>query len=537
MTARLPASPSELPLLRLVPLHRLEPAFDRLPLHEAWQQRCALFRHEGGFIGVSPTPPDPAKQRWLEQRAGGAVTWYRVTEDELNIWLQEQAEVSSALEELLQRAKAGAGGEADVSASADSLRKFGAGGTAPPQGAERLQMPARVPPRDDADALEQLVQTTLEAALRMGASSIHFESTGFGLVVRQRIDGVLETSCELAGRERAQQLIARLKALVGFFAAAGETRGVISLAGRRMPVRLSLLSGQHGEDAILSILEKPRLVAPGEVLDMARLGFGSAERARLHALIAQPYGLVLVAGPADSGRTTTLYAMLAESGNGLEKIVSLEKSVSHALPGVLQLTLADEHPEGMSGALRAALRHDPDRIMIDPLNDAATAGVALAAALEGRRVLAAVGGNHVFDALDRFARHVGAAPALAEALNGIVAQRLVRTVCPHCAETVVPTAAELSALALPREAAIGSFRRGFGCGACRTTGYLGRRVIAEILVFDESLRALVAERAPGAEIKAEARRRGLQSLRESAMQLARAGLTTLEEVARVTRLT
>lgn len=537
MTARLPTSDAEPSLPQLLNIHRLEPAFDRLPLHEAWQQRCALFRHEGGFIGVSATVPDAGKQCWLQQRAGGALRWYRVTEDELTHWLREQAEVSSALGELLQRAKNGVSGDAGDLVSADPSLKLGAGGTAPQQRSAGLKMPARAAVLDDTAALGLLVEETLEAALRCGASSIHFESTGFGLVVRQRIDGVLETSCELAGRERARQLIARLKTLVGFFAAAGEASGVMSVAGRRLPVRLSLLSGQHGEDAILSILEKPRLVPPGEVLDFARLGFGSAERARLHALTAQPYGLVLVAGPADSGRTTTLYAMLGESGNGLEKVVSLERSVSHTLPGVLQLTLPAEHPEGMSGALHAALRHDPDCIMIDPLNDATTAGVALAAALDGRRVLAAVAGNHVFDALDRFARHSGAAPALAEALNGIVAQRLVRTVCPHCAEPVTPTAAELAALVLPREAAIGGLRRGFGCGACRATGYLGRRVIAEILVFDESLRALVAECAPLAEIKAEARRRGLQSLRESAMQLARAGLTTLEEVVRTTRMT
>jgi len=516
MTARLPISRPGLPLLRLVHIHRLEPAFDRLSLIEAWRYRCALFRHEGRFIAVRVAEDDPARQRWVEQRAGEAVEWYRVANEDLADWLRKQAEASPTLDSLLKRANVGAGGTAH-----------------PPQGAV-LQMPLRTSASNDADAFREFVQQALDTALRLGASDVYFETAGFGLVVRQRIDGVLETACELAGRERAANAIASLKALVGA-SEAREKQGELTLHGRRVPVRLSILSGLHGEDALLSILEKPRLAPPGEALDIERLGFASAERARLHALNAQPYGLLLVAGPPGSGRTTTLYALLAESCHGFEKIVSVEAAVTRALPGVLQIPVDDERPTGINGALRAALRHAPDRLMIDPLPDAETAKLALAAALDGRQVLAAVGGNHVFDALDRFARQAGAATALAEALNGIVAQRLVRTVCPHCAEPVVPSAAELEALALPPEAAIGGFRRGVGCGACRATGYLGRRVIAEILILGEHLRALIGQRAPLAEIQAEARRRGLQSMRESALQMARAGLTTLAEVARVTR--
>ncbi|WP_172600076.1 GspE/PulE family protein [Sulfuricystis multivorans] len=407
---------------------------------------------------------------------------------------------------------------------------------ATPPRAAVLQMPARVPDGLDTDALMRLVQDNLEAARRQGASDVHFEATGLGLVVRQRIDGVLETVCELAGREIAAQAIARLKTLLGIVnGAVREGHGEIRLNGLRVPVRLSILSGRHGEDAILSIRDKPRLVPAGEALEIERLGFASTERAHLHALAAQPYGLVLVAGPSGSGRTTTLYAMLAECDGGREKTICIEASAGPAMPGILQTAVVGGRQGGMSAALRAALRHDPDRIAIDPLIDAASAELALTAAQDGRRVLAAVGGNHVLDALNRFLHFGVDATALGEALNGIVAQRLLRTVCPHCAEPVVPSAAELAALALPTEAAIGAFRRGRGCGACRTTGYLGRRAIAEILVLDEGLRTLIIERAPLATIKAEARRQGMHSLREAALQLARAGLTTLDEVARVTR--
>lgn len=406
---------------------------------------------------------------------------------------------------------------------------------ATPPLAKVTQMPVRVSPSESQDALKTLVQEKLDAALRLGASDVHFETTGLGLIVRQRVDGVLETVCELAGREIAALALARLKTLIGLDGTARERHGELRLNGRRVPVRLSLLTGQHGEDASLHFFARPRLVPAGEVLDIERLGFASAERARLHALAAQPYGLVLVAGPSGSGRTTTLYAMLAEHCDGREKIVSVEAAVAYPMPGVLQTTPDGSRAEGMADALRAALQHDPDWLLIDPLRDAASARQALEAAQDDRRVLAAVGGNHVFDALGRFARFGIPAAALGEALNGIVVQRLLRTVCPHCAEPVVPTPAELAALALPPEAAIGGYRRGSGCGACRTTGYLGRRAIAEILVLDEAMRTLIIERAPLATIKAEARRQGMHDLREAALQLARAGLTTLEEVARVTR--
>lgn len=533
MTARLPTTHTDLPLLRLIHIHRLEPAFDKLTLVDAWQRRCALFRHEGRFIAVRVDPLAIDLEHWLEQRAGGTVEWYRVAAEDLNDWFGKQAEVSVALKSVLARAKAG--DRLGTPQEATSLLKIGAGDAARPLQAEVLQLSAREAGHQDADALTRLVTENLVTAMRLGASEVHFESVSHGLVVRQRIDGVLETTCELAGREMAARAIAHLKSLVVLDGTSHASQGVLRLNDRQLPVRLSLLRGRHGEDAVLSIREKLPLVPTGEVLDIERLGFASAERASLQALVAQPYGLVLVAGPAGSGRTTTLFAMLAERCDGREKIVSVETALGPALPGVLQTTATEPRQAGVAKALQAALAHAPDRLVIDPLRDAACAKLALAAAMDGRHVLAAVGGNHVFDALCRFGRFGIDGEALAEALNGIVAQRLVRTVCPHCAEPVAPTAHELAALDMSAEKAIGGFRRGVGCGACRTTGYLGRQAIAEVLVLDESLRTLIAQRAPLTEIRAQARRQGLQSLREAALQLARAGLTTLEEVARVTR--
>lgn len=398
---------------------------------------------------------------------------------------------------------------------------------------------ARPPCGRDVDALTRLVQALLEDALMLGASDIHFESAVRGLVVRYRIDGVLETACEAGGCETAAQAIAHVKTLAGLDGAVRripqEARGTLRVNGRRAGFRLSLIPSLHGEDAILSMLDTRRLVPAGEVLGIEQLGFSRVARAGLRSLAMQPYGLVLVTGPAGCGKTTTLYGMLSEINDGRDKIVTVEESIDYELPGILQTAVADHQGGGMAEALGAVLRHDPDRIMIGAIRDAATAELTLHAAQEGHPVLAAVGGNQVFDVFSRFARFGIDPAALSGVLNGVVSQRLLRTVCPHCAEPVVPTTHERAVLNLPPEEASGGFRRGAGCGACRTTGYQGRRAVAEILMLDDHLRTLIGQRAPLAGIRAEARRQGMQSLREAALQLARAGLTTLEEVARVTR--
>ena len=412
----------------------------------------------------------------------------------------------------------------------------------PPQ-AQVLQMRvAWQPDGRDAGAPAQLVQGHVHDALRLGASDIHFESAGRGLVVRYRIDGVLETVCEAGGCAAAARAIGDLKTLAGLDGAARrapqEARGTIRVNGRRVDFLLSLLPSLHGEDAILSIPDKRRLVPAGEALGIEQLGFTSVDRAELRSLAMQPYGLMLVTGPRGCGKTTTLYGMLSEINDGRDKIVTVEESIDYELPGILQTAVADYmdvQGAGMAGALRAALRHDPDRIMIGAVRDAETAELALHAAEEGHLVLAAVGGNRVFDVFRRFARFGIDPAALSGVLNGVVSQRLLRTVCPHCAEPVVPTTRELAGLNLTPEAAIGGFRRGAGCGECRTTGYRGRRAVAEILVLDDRLRSLIDRHAPLSEIRAEAQRQGMQSLRDAALQLARAGLTTLEEVTRVTR--
>jgi general secretion pathway protein E len=308
----------------------------------------------------------------------------------------------------------------------------------------------------------------------------------------------------------------------------------VRFAGRRIDLRLSVMPSIHGEDAVLRILDKRRLVPEGESLRLEGLGFAADDLARIRALATQPYGMLLVTGPTGSGKTTTLYGVLSEIHDGRDKIVTIEDPVEYELAGVLQIPVNDKKGLSFARGLRSILRHDPDKIMIGEIRDAETAEIAVQSALTGHLVLSTVHANNVFDVFSRFA-HMGIDPyTLTSALNGVWAQRLLRTVCPHCAETVTPSSRDIAALNLLPEDAAGSFRQGRGCGESRGTGYRGRRAVAEILALDDRLRTLIAQRAPLAEIKAEARLQGTRSLRDAALQLAREGFTTLEEVARVT---
>jgi len=519
MNARLPADAlprADFPMLGLVQLHRMEPAFDRLPLGEAQARRCALFRHAGRFVGVLEDPRALDVQRWAEARANDFVDWHLVTPDDLSAWLDRHAGAATALDGVLASAK------------------VGAGETAPADDAVRLSAQDTT-----ANPVVRLVNSTILDALKLGASDIHLEATQSGLVIRLRIDGVLETVGQASGLELAEQTVSRLKVLAELDIAERRVpqdgRITVDLEGRRIDLRLSIMPSIHGEDAVLRILDKRRLIPAGETLGLEQLGFASSDLATMRALARKPHGMLLVTGPTGSGKTTTLYGVLSEINNGRDKIVTIEDPVEYELSGVLQIPVNDKKGLSFARGLRSILRHDPDKIMVGEIRDAETAEIAVQSALTGHLVLSTVHANHVFDVFNRFA-HLGIDPyLLTAALNGVWAQRLLRTICPHCAVPATPTTCELAELGLPPEAAQGGFRRGSGCGQCRNTGYRGRRAVAEILALDDHLRTLIAQRAPLADIKSAARRKGTHSLRDAALQLARAGLTTLEEVARVTQ--
>jgi len=309
----------------------------------------------------------------------------------------------------------------------------------------------------------------------------------------------------------------------------------VSARGREVDFRVSVMPSIHGEDAVLRILDKQSLADEVKGLRLDRLGFDADSLVVMRRLSNEPYGMVLVTGPTGSGKTTSLYAAVTEINNGRDKIVTIEDPVEYQLPGVLQIPVNEKKGLTFARGLRSILRHDPDKILVGEIRDAETAQIAIQAALTGHLVFTTVHANNVFDVLGRFT-HMGVDPySFVSALNGVMAQRLVRLNCSYCTEDVVPDAAMLRDSGLD-PAAVGDFhfRSGRGCGQCRGSGFRGRCAIAEMLVLNDELREMIAGREPIRRIKDAARRNGTRLLRDSAIELVRTGATSLEEINRVT---
>jgi general secretion pathway protein E len=290
-----------------------------------------------------------------------------------------------------------------------------------------------------------------------------------------------------------------------------------------------------GEDAVLRILDKQSLADEVKGLNLDGLGFDEAARTTLRRLSAEPYGMLLVTGPTGSGKTTTLYAAITEINHGFDKLITIEDPVEYQLPGVLQIPVNEKKGLTFARGLRSILRHDPDKIMVGEIRDPETAQIAVQAALTGHLVFTTVHANNVFDVIGRF-MHMGVDPySFVSALNGIAAQRLVRVNCNHCANEQQAEDALLAESGLTREQVQGwRFRGGRGCGHCRGSGYRGRKAIAEIMVLNDEIRELIVQREPIRRVKDAARRGGTRFLREAALDLVRAGETSLQEVNRVT---
>jgi general secretion pathway protein E len=245
--------------------------------------------------------------------------------------------------------------------------------------------------------------------------------------------------------------------------------------------------------------------------------------------------MVLVTGPTGSGKTTTLYAAISEINNGEDKIVTIEDPVEYQLPGILQIPVNEKKGLTFARGLRSILRHDPDKIMVGEIRDPETAQIAVQSALTGHLVFTTVHANNVFDVIGRFV-HMGVDPySLVSALNGVLAQRLVRLTCPQCAELIEPSHDLLKSSGIEAETVHEyKFMAGRGCGHCRGTGYKGRKAIAEMLHLNDEIRELIVAKEPIRRIKEAARRNGTRYLRESALALVKQGETTLQEINRVT---
>jgi general secretion pathway protein E len=309
----------------------------------------------------------------------------------------------------------------------------------------------------------------------------------------------------------------------------------VSLQGRLIDLRVSIIPSIHGEDAVLRVLDKQSLSDQMKGLQLTTLGFDEEVAVVLRRMAAEPYGMMLVTGPTGSGKTTTLYAAISEVNTGAEKIVTIEDPVEYQLPGVLQIPVNEKKGLTFARGLRSILRHDPDKIMVGEIRDSETAQIAIQSALTGHLVFTTVHANNVFDVIGRF-MHMGVDMySLVSALNGVLAQRLVRVNCTQCIGVDRPKLDLLHASGLQEdEVRQWKFMAGKGCGHCRGSGFKGRKAIAEVLNLNDEIRELIIARAPIRQLKAAAQANGTQLLRGSALDLVRRGETTLSEINRVT---
>ncbi|MCU5772715.1 GspE/PulE family protein [Erwiniaceae bacterium BAC15a-03b] len=383
----------------------------------------------------------------------------------------------------------------------------------------------------------RLVDSTLYDALQSRASDIHLESVPDGLVVKYRIDGVLHNITRCNGWQNAEQIISRLKVL-----------GSMDISERRVPqdgrfkahiqqrdvdFRVSIMPSIHGEDAVLRVLDKSH----DKKLRLETLGFDVPTLQAIRKLTQIPHGMVLVTGPTGSGKSTTLYSALSELNSGESKIITIEDPVEYQLEGVLQIPVNDKKGLSFARGLRAILRHDPDIILVGEIRDGETAGIAVQAALTGHVVLSSVHANSVFSVLERFLYMQVEPASLITALNGVVAQRLVRQICPQCQQAYQPTAEEIADWQLDRQLlSAASWSRGAGCHHCRHSGYHGRLALAEVLHFSDAMKEALLARAPLRQLREVALAEGFMPLQQIAINAASKGLTSLQEVKRVISL-
>src|SRR5213082_2006172 len=391
---------------------------------------------------------------------------------------------------------------------------------------------------EDTSPVVRLVHSTVYDALRAGASDIHLESIGSGLVVRYRLDGVLASIATVRGVEIAEQIISRIKVMSELDIAERRVpqdgRFKIAINGRPIDFRVSIIPSIFGEDAVLRILDKQALTKmSGLRLDV--LGFEWNIIEQLRRLAALPYGMLLVTGPTGSGKTTTLYAAISETQTGRDKIITIEDPVEYQLPGVLQIPVNEKKGLTFARGLRSILRHDPDKIMVGEIRDPETAQIAIQSALTGHLVFTTVHANNVSDVIGRFV-NMGVEPYnFVSALNCIMAQRLVRVICKSCKKPKRYSHQELQEAGLdPAVWGDVTFAEGAGCLECSGTGYHGRTAICELLDLTDRIREMIVDRRPTSEIKRVACEEGMTALRESGLAKIRAGITTLKEINKVT---
>ncbi len=504
------------PALSMSQLQASSPAYDLLPFASCAQQECMLVRTpEGSLLLVISDPFSDQVVQWANFHIALPFTVALAHAQDLTAFLLQQENAQQAMQEIMQDAEEFQ--SLDQSIEDISLVKISA----------------------DSSPVVRLVNSTLYDALKFGASDIHLECDAASLFIKYRVDGVLLQAGQVQGSQMAEQIISRIKVMaeldIGERRVPQDGRFKVRVKGREIDFRVSIMPNIFGEDAVMRLLDRSALTEAAKALRLEHLGLNADAIELIRWLAGKPHGMLLVTGPTGSGKTTTLYAALTEINTGRDKIVTIEDPVEYRLPRVLQIPVNEKKGLTFARGLRSILRHDPDKIMVGEIRDDETAQIAVQASLTGHLVFTTVHANNVFDVVGRFL-HMGVdAYSFSAALNGVVAQRLLRVNCLHCQVEISPTAEQLRESGLTAEQVQGwLFREGKGCGNCRGTGYKGRKAVAEVLILNDAMREMITTRAPVSRMKEEAARNGLRLVRDAALDLVRTGETTLTELNRVT---
>ena len=397
----------------------------------------------------------------------------------------------------------------------------------------------RLTAEGDISPIIRLVDTTIFTALERRASDIHIETRDDSVYIKYRIDGVLQQAMNPIAKEHHSTIISRIKVMSELDIAERRVpqdgRFRVKYKGRPIDFRVSIMPSINGEDAVLRVLDKESMSEKFHTLVLDVVGFSDDDLRKFRRYIKEPYGMVLVTGPTGSGKTTTLYAAVNEIKTDEDKIITIEDPVEYQIRGITQIPVNEKKGLTFARGLRSILRHDPDKIMVGEIRDTETAQIAIQSALTGHLVFTTVHANNVVDVIGRFL-NMGVEPYnFVSALNCILAQRLVRVICPNCRKQVFYPGDVLEASGLdPQQWGQIPFYEGEGCIECAGTGFRGRTAIHELLDLTDRIREMILDKRPSSEIRRAAREEGMRFLRESALDKVRAGTTTLKEINKVT---
>lgn len=389
------------------------------------------------------------------------------------------------------------------------------------------------PSQEEMAAASHVVNALIAGAIEHKASDIHVEATERETIIRYRIDGALR-QMDARPIEGHAAIVSRIKVLaaldIAIHHAPQDGRIKLPSAAGDIDLRVSVLPTYWGEKIVCRLLDNKRAAQP-----LDALGFSPEQKAQFLTMVRSPYGLVLVTGPTGSGKSTTLYAALNAVRDPEVNVVTVEDPVEYQIGGINQVQVAPKRGLTFAGALRSILRQDPDVILVGEVRDQETGVLAAEAALTGHLVLTSLHTNDAIGSITRLTE-LGVEPYLvAPSLVGVVAQRLMRTVCKACKEIYEPDADELQAIGLPSVPPGTKVARGTGCHACHQSGCAGRAAVRELLIVDDGLRALITRRATAEELRAAAVAKGFKTMRFQALRMWLAGLTSTRELIRVTR--